>query len=232
MTRRSAWNPHSISRRPPRHSRARADSPDARRLAIPPNTHHAPPRLHGRGMLTRQRRVVWEMLGAKMFTSGVGSPAWAPGASIGASATAGFPTRTGRASRGLSRLGRAVTWRRDTSFARRALSSFDGHGRNAASRDSVGGRNIANHALSVPPQEVTEEDADSEDYDPGGGPNILRFNGDTLMLHQSLMNGSTSRARRAAAQGTVVTYRDVIGGTNRGSTWKRTLLETRNLTSN
>ena len=91
------------------------------------------------------------------------------GASIGASATAGFPTRTGRASRGLSRLGRAVTWRRDTSFARRALSSFDGHGRNAASRDSVGGRNIANHALSVPPQEVTEEDADSEDYDPGGG---------------------------------------------------------------
>ena len=26
-----------------------------------------------------------------MFTSGVGSPAWAPGASIGASATAGFP---------------------------------------------------------------------------------------------------------------------------------------------
>jgi len=65
----------------------------------------------------------------------------------------------------------------------------------------VGGRNIANHALSVPPQEVTEEDADSEDYDPGGGPNILRFNGDTLMLHQSLMNGSTSRARRAAAQG-------------------------------
>lgn len=129
----------------------------------------------------------------------LGSHSWAGGATV---TRGGFPANSVGRARNLSRVARAASWRRDATFATRALGSFDSTGRRA-SRDFHGrpllGRKITNHALSLP-QSATEEEEGDDEVTQGGTPNILRFNGDTISLHQSLANGNS--ARRAAAAGT------------------------------